>query len=760
MKNTFNQKTIFLNSVLILIFTFNVLFSLNSFAQAPNKISYQTVVRDASNMLIANTSIGIRLSIIQGTLNGTIVYQETHQKTTNINGLVSLEIGSGIVLIGNMPQINWGNGPYFIQTEIDPTGGTTYTISGSSEIMSVPYALYSANSSINANNGLTNNAGTVQLGGNLIQNSIINGGATSATTGNDMTVENIKKMTTSFWDVEQKLGLKRFLHTTCTPNAGNGNLLYGNFFFGYGAGNSFDNSSTGYANTVFGRNAGYLLNGSNSNASSNALFGYGAMENTTFAVRNTIIGVAAGGNMGNGSSSAPITGNTLIGHHAGRQINSNYNIAIGASALENQTAAVNDIIGIGQYALKDNAGNYNVGIGYNTMSTNTIGVKNTALGWGSGQSAAPASASFTQNTLIGYKAGGGQTAGGTFNGGYNTIVGAQAGEKITCGNSNTFIGYNAGALVTTADQNVFIGNNAGTSVTGANNIIIGRALSLQNASNAYELNLGGAIFGENIYTGQPRIGIGAWPSDKACLDMSSQITGVILPQGTTAQEPTNPGNIQGTVRYNTSLNNTTVFNSNSNSFVPIGKIKNVTTSTSGASLDAKTMLVVLDATNNSITQTLPAILMAYKDWEFTFITSNNATNAISFSLPSNSYVNGKLLNTYTATRGESLHVNCDGINYFITTSNPREEFVVYNNSSLNLNGEANSIFDQGASGTIVLPTVVTGTTINLTNFSGTNLNLNSSIKTGTNTTSNVLPDGVSWKIMYVNSVFGWIKVTN
>jgi hypothetical protein len=111
-------------------------------AQAPEKMSYQAVVRNAGNALVTTQSVGMQISILQGGSTGTPVYVETQTPTTNINGLVSIDIGSGTVVTGTFNTIDWSAGPYFIKTETDPTGGTTYTITGTSQLMSVPYALH------------------------------------------------------------------------------------------------------------------------------------------------------------------------------------------------------------------------------------------------------------------------------------------------------------------------------------------------------------------------------------------------------------------------------------------------------------------------------------------------------------------------------------------------------------------------------------------------------------------------------------------
>jgi hypothetical protein len=120
-------------------------FFLTANAQSPQKMSYQAVIRNASNNLVANSTVGMQISILQGSASGTIVYVETQTPTTNINGLVTLEIGTGTVISGTFATINWANGPYFIKTETDPSGGTSYSIVGTSEFLSVPYALYSLN---------------------------------------------------------------------------------------------------------------------------------------------------------------------------------------------------------------------------------------------------------------------------------------------------------------------------------------------------------------------------------------------------------------------------------------------------------------------------------------------------------------------------------------------------------------------------------------------------------------------------------------
>ncbi|HEX2919784.1 MAG TPA: hypothetical protein VHO50_01330 [Bacteroidales bacterium] len=123
------------------LFTFlsGIFLMVGMLAQAPEKMSYQAVVRNSSDGIVANTKIGMEINIRMDSPIGAIVYSETQTPTTNINGLVSIEIGNG----SGFSTINWGNSNYFIETKIaiiEPL--TSYTITGTTQLLSVPYALY------------------------------------------------------------------------------------------------------------------------------------------------------------------------------------------------------------------------------------------------------------------------------------------------------------------------------------------------------------------------------------------------------------------------------------------------------------------------------------------------------------------------------------------------------------------------------------------------------------------------------------------
>ncbi|MFZ4521599.1 MAG: glycine-rich domain-containing protein [Bacteroidales bacterium] len=154
-----------------------LIFSVTIFAQSPQKLSYQAVVRNSLGKLVQSTNIGIKISILQGSASGTVVYTETHQATTNVNGLVSVEVGGG-TSTGNFSDINWASGPYFLKSETDPAGGSSYGISGVSQLLSVPYALHAET----AGNGFSGNYN------DLTNKPVIDGSETKIVAGTKISV--------------------------------------------------------------------------------------------------------------------------------------------------------------------------------------------------------------------------------------------------------------------------------------------------------------------------------------------------------------------------------------------------------------------------------------------------------------------------------------------------------------------------------------------------------------------------------------------
>jgi uncharacterized protein (TIGR02145 family) len=191
------MKKLFLFS--FLLFTSSFLL----FAQAPQGIPYQAIARNASGVAISNTAVKVRFSIRDSIATGAIKYQETHNPTTSALGLFSVNVGMGTVVSGTFSGINWGKNAKFLQVELNTTGGTTYTDLGTTQMMSVPYALSAAtaNTATTASNLTTTNTtyglvsvyncnGQIQLSPclpQLITTVLSNITATSATCGGNIT---------------------------------------------------------------------------------------------------------------------------------------------------------------------------------------------------------------------------------------------------------------------------------------------------------------------------------------------------------------------------------------------------------------------------------------------------------------------------------------------------------------------------------------------------------------------------------------------
>jgi microcystin-dependent protein len=132
-----NTKPMRNSFLIILLFA-----SAMALAQAPHGFQYQAVARDLAGDPLANTAIGIRIQLHQGSAAGTVVYAETHATATSVLGLFQLEVGGGTPGIGTFAGIDWSAGPYFLEVGMDPAGGSSYTPMGTQQLLSVPYALY------------------------------------------------------------------------------------------------------------------------------------------------------------------------------------------------------------------------------------------------------------------------------------------------------------------------------------------------------------------------------------------------------------------------------------------------------------------------------------------------------------------------------------------------------------------------------------------------------------------------------------------
>ena len=141
-------------------------------AQVPQGFKYQTAIRDNNGAVIANKLVSIKLSLLTGSANGTTVYSEIHKVATNDFGVANLNVGNGTVSSGNFSTMDWGSNTFFLKTEVDINNGTNFTFMGSSQLLSVPFALYaakSANASDDKDKDSTNELQTITLNNNNLQ---------------------------------------------------------------------------------------------------------------------------------------------------------------------------------------------------------------------------------------------------------------------------------------------------------------------------------------------------------------------------------------------------------------------------------------------------------------------------------------------------------------------------------------------------------------------------------------------------------------
>lgn len=476
-----------INSI-ILLFIF-IFISSTIYAQSPQKMTYQSVVRDASDNLLTNTTVGIQISILQGTPTGANVYSETFtpKPQTNINGLVTVPIGDGIPSGALFSSIDWSNGPYFLRVRIDPLGGTNYTITGTSQLLSVPYALY-AETSGNAN---------TSVGWSLSGNTGIDPTNNFIGTTDDQPLK-FKIFNVPFGELNESTRSVFFGEQAGLNNAGIDNIGIGN--------QALMDNTAGFNNIGLGSNV--LLN--NTGAYNIGIGSFSLRDNTT-GNRNIGMGHLALRDNLTGSDNIGLGNNTLQNNTIG-----NDNIGMGNQALTANTAGFNNI-GMGNSALSSNTnGSGNIGIGNQALESNTIGSDNIGMGnqaltanttgidnIGMGDRVLAASTTGSSNIGIGNQVLTDNTTGDD-----NIGMGNQVLVANTTGNDNIGVGDQVLTANTTGEENIGIGNLTLTAnTTGHDNIGMGDRALTTNTTGINNIAMGGATLFSNT-TGANNIGIG------------------------------------------------------------------------------------------------------------------------------------------------------------------------------------------------------------------------------------------------------------
>jgi hypothetical protein len=426
----------------LFIYTSFLLFTIFAFAQSPENMGYQAVMRNADNSLIANAIIGVKSSILQGSLSGTVVYSETQSPTTDVNGLVSMIIGEGVIVSGVFAAIDWSNGPYFIKTETDPEGGTAYTIIGTSPLLSVPYALHAKTADSITGSSSSNN----------IQN------------------QKTAAQAADFWITgDGKIDGKLYVNGLQTLYVPDQTKFDGSLIIGTGG----LNLTKSAPNPLSEPGSSGVNNGKQ-----NTFIGSGTGQENTSGNQNTFVGTWSGVNNTIGDQ------NTFIGMHSGWQNTTGYHSTyVGAWAGQaNTTGYRNAFFGT-------DTGNYNITGSENSYFGNgagafgTTGFANSFFGLYSG-----INTNADNNSFFGRSSGFTNTSGysnsffGQDSGYFNTVgydnvfFGAQSGLNNTTGYRNIAIGKGANFSLTTGNLNVSLGSYAGSIMTtGSSNTFIGTA---------------------------------------------------------------------------------------------------------------------------------------------------------------------------------------------------------------------------------------------------------------------------------------------
>ncbi len=502
-------------------------------AQSPQKLNYQAVVRGANGNPITNTSISVRLSILQGSSTGSPVCVEEFSPVTNAYGLVTLEIGS--VNIGEFEAIDWSAGPYYLKVEVDESGGNVYTEIGISHLLSVPYALHAETAGRTTGDSLWKQSdGNIYFDNGNVGIKVENPEASLHVNGSIKTFSGsgtvLYGMTNPFgvpdgdgfrirWEqdwrgqqyrdalVFEKTdfnsdapdGLMAFVNTGVNGEVDPALVIRGNGSVGVGTDSPAGKLGVETESTwsdevplfevknkdgipvfaVYNNGVKILIEDDLITKGPKGGFAIGGFDRTKGAVSTVdfmrITPDSIRFNINNEPSKGPKGGFAIGGFDRTKGVvNEDFMYITPQSSDAGRYNAF-----IGYRAGYNNTGNYNSFMGYYAGYNNTSGSYNTLLGYQAGFSNQTGS----NNVLIGYKAG--------YKGDQNVFIGNNTGRSNTTGNSNVAIGYQSGFNNSTGSNNVFIGNQCGWyNTSGSNNTFIGWKTGLHNEDGTRNVFLG------------------------------------------------------------------------------------------------------------------------------------------------------------------------------------------------------------------------------------------------------------------------------
>ncbi len=463
------------------------------FAQVPQGVNYQTVVRNNSGAVIPNQNIAFRFSVVSGSPTGTIVYSELHSTNTNQLGLVNLVIGQGTPITGTFSNINWGNAAHYLSVDLDPAGGTAFQPMGTQQLMSVPYALSAGNSSTSmaqlTDVTITGVSDGQVLKWNATQSKWLPANDIGGGTGDNWGTQTVQADNTLSGDGTNANPLK-----LAQQGATSGQVLKWNGTNWLPANDVGGGTGDNWGTQVVQTNN--TLTGNGTSGSPLAVNGV-LTDNQTLSINGTTLSISNGNSVtlpSGGGSGWALTGNSgtnatsnFIGTTDAQPLNIRTNNTIKTRiTTKGQIEVLNTgnsvFVGESAGANDDLTNRRNVFVGFESGLSNTTGSQNTAVGY--------QSLSNNSNT--------------TNTGSQNTAIGARSlGYSNTTGSSNVAIGYLSLANNTIGSSNVAIGNNTLLALGNSNghsgnwNVAVGNnALSL-NTTGEYNVAIGHQAMGDN-----------------------------------------------------------------------------------------------------------------------------------------------------------------------------------------------------------------------------------------------------------------------
>jgi len=332
-------------------------------AQAPNGFNYQGVALNNSGTPVSNKKISLRISLIESTQLGTVRYQETHGISTDTYGQFAVIIGNGQPVTGKFTDAQWSKFPYYLKAEIDIDGGTSFVFVGTSQLLSVPYALYANNAgaaSISVDSLKTDLATIrlVQKGDSIVLNNNRGG----------VYVPKIDSLSKVVGQLNTfKAGTIKYIKDSAT-GVGTGLAI------GSDALKKFDSIAINSTNIAIGKNAGGSLPKFNSPTNNND---------------NIFMGVEAGSGIGS-SSGGGAAQNVMIGNYTGQFMNNLafQNVVIGHEAgrfsggsIANKTSVYNNNVSLGYRSLQySKNAQSNISIGADNLNASSDVSRNVSIG--------------------------------------------------------------------------------------------------------------------------------------------------------------------------------------------------------------------------------------------------------------------------------------------------------------------------------------------------------------------------------------------